>query len=155
MTAAPSASTLAQPAVMATRPASEALRHMETSGFPFFLQVNSMQVTVATAGAIVVVPKMRAISPTSAAAAPLKPYHANHRMKTPKAPRVTECPGIAFEVMLPSGFFVYLPMRGPRITAPTSAERPPVMWITQDPAKSMKLSLLSQPPPQTQPASIG
>ena len=100
---------------------------METSGFPFFLQVKSIQVTVATAGAIVVVPKIRAISSTSAAAAPLKPYQANHKIKTPKAPKVTECPGIAFEVMLPSAFFVYLPIRGPRIAAPTSADKPPTM----------------------------
>ena len=104
---------------------------------------------------MVVVPKMRAISSTSAAAAPLKPYQANQRMKQPSAPSVTECPGMALEVTEPSAFFVYLPMRGPRIAAPTSADRPPTMWITQEPAKSMKLSRLSQPPPQTQPASIG
>ena len=114
-----------------------------------------MQLTVATAGAIVVVPKMRASSLTSAAAAPLKPYHANHRMKQPSAPSVTEWPGIALEVMLPSGPFVYLPIRGPRMAAPVSAESPPTMWMTQEPAKSTKPRRDSQPPPQTQPASIG
>ena len=55
MIAEPIASTSAQPAVTATRPASEALRHIETSGLPFLIQVKSIHVTVATAGAIVVV----------------------------------------------------------------------------------------------------
>ena len=86
-----------------------------------------MHVTVATAGAIVVVPKILAISSTSAAAAPLKPYHANHRMKQPSAPSVTECPGIAFETSLPSLPFVYFPILGPSMMAPTNAESPPTI----------------------------
>ena len=47
-----------QGAVIATRPAKEAFRHMDTSGFPFFRQVNIMQTKVATAGASVVLPKI-------------------------------------------------------------------------------------------------
>ena len=38
-TAEPMASRASQPAVMPTRPAREALRHMLTSGLPFFTQV--------------------------------------------------------------------------------------------------------------------
>ena len=37
--AAPSPSSASQPAVMPTRPASEAFRHIETSGLPFLIQV--------------------------------------------------------------------------------------------------------------------
>ena len=50
-----------QPAVVIpTRPAREAFRHMETSGLPYFTQVKIIQVTVAIAGAMVVVAKMEA-----------------------------------------------------------------------------------------------
>ena len=38
----PKASTVAQGAVMATRPAREAFRHIDTSGLPFFSQVKIM-----------------------------------------------------------------------------------------------------------------
>ena len=38
-TVAPTASSASQPAVMPTRPAREAFRHMETSGLPFLIQV--------------------------------------------------------------------------------------------------------------------
>ena len=42
--------------MIATSPASDALRHIETSGLPFLsTQVNIIVTTVATAGAIVVV----------------------------------------------------------------------------------------------------
>ena len=52
---APIASTSAQGAVIATRPASDALSDIETSGLPFFTHVNIIVTTVATAGEIVVV----------------------------------------------------------------------------------------------------
>ena len=58
MTMEPNASVTSHGAVMATSPAREAFRHIETSGFPYLTQVKIMQVTVATAGAIVVVTKM-------------------------------------------------------------------------------------------------
>ena len=51
----PKASVTSQGAVIATRPASDALRHIETSGLPYFTHVKIMHVTVASAGAIVVV----------------------------------------------------------------------------------------------------
>ena len=52
---APKQSITSQPAVIPTRPAREALRHIETSGLPYLSHVKIMQTTVATAGATVVV----------------------------------------------------------------------------------------------------
>ena len=126
--AAPIASTFAQPAVTPTSPAREAFRHIETSGLPFFIHVYIIQETVATAGAIVVVPRICASSGIDFAAAPLKPYQQNQRMKHPRAPRGIECPGIAFTfTTLPFASRTYFPRRGPRIAAPISAEIPPTM----------------------------
>ena len=70
---------------MATSPASDALRHMDTSGLPYFTQVKIIQVTVATAGATVVVRNTAPSVGISVAAAPLKPYQPNHRINTPRA----------------------------------------------------------------------
>ena len=52
--------------------------------------VATIVVQVATAGAIVVVTKIEASDSPSQAAAPLKPYQPNHRMKQPSAPSVME-----------------------------------------------------------------
>ncbi len=51
----------------------------------------------------------------------------------------------------------YLPMRGPRMAAPTRAATPPTMWTTPEPAKSVYgvSSSESQPPPHTQWTTIG
>ena len=87
---APRASRASHPAVIATRPAKEALRHIETSGLPFFIHVKIMVVTVAAAGAMVVVINIEDSSEALVAAAPLKPYQPSQRMKTPSAPRVME-----------------------------------------------------------------
>ena len=155
MTMEPRPETVLHPAVMATRPAREALRHMDTSGLPFLHQVRAMHTTVAMAGARVVVAKILASSSMEPAAAPLKPYQPNQRMNTPKAPRGRLWAGMALETFLPF-FFVYLPIRGPRKMAPSRAQTPPAMWITQEPAKSIKPRLASHPPsPQAQPASMG
>ena len=156
MTAAPAASVTSQPAVMATRPASEALSDMETSGLPYLTQVKIMVTTVATAGATVVVRKMEPSSSTVWAAAPLKPYQPSHRMNTPSAPSARLWPGKALTLTtLPFSSFLNLPILGPRILAPISALRPPTMWMAQEPAKSWKPSSASQPPPQIQCASMG
>ena len=56
----PVASTTSQGAVIATKPASEAFKHMDTSGFPYLTHVKIIHTTVATAGAIVVAMKMEA-----------------------------------------------------------------------------------------------
>ncbi len=86
--AAPIESKESQPAVTPTRPASDAFKHIETSGLPFLIQVNISVVTVATDGATVVVRKIDASSDTLVAAAPLKPYQPSQRINTPKAPKV-------------------------------------------------------------------
>ena len=93
---------------------------------------------------------------TVVAAAPLKPYQPSQRMNTPSAPSAMLWPGKALTfVTFPSLSLLNLPMRGPKIFAPISAEMPPTMWIAQEPAKSWKPSRLSHPPPQIQCASIG
>ena len=98
-------------------------------------------VTVATAAAMLVVTNTRdatsAPPPDSATVEPpLKPNQQNHRMKQPRAPSVREWPGIARA--LPS--LVYLPIRGPRIAAPTKAATPPTICTAVEPAKSWKPS---------------
>ena len=49
ITIAPKASQTSQGAVIATRPARDAFRHIETSGLPYFTQVMIIATTVATA----------------------------------------------------------------------------------------------------------
>jgi len=128
MIIAASASTLEQGAVIATRPANAPLSDIDTSGFPFLIHVNNMVATVAEAGANVVVRNIEPSCGTFSAAAPLKPYQPNHRMKQPRAPSVMECPGIAWAIVLPVfGSLVYLPTRAPSIAAPTKPEIPPTM----------------------------
>ena len=69
------------------------LRHIETSGLPYFIHVNIIHTTVATAGAIVVVRKIDPKSSSEVAAAPLNPYQPNQRINTPSAPSGRLCPG--------------------------------------------------------------
>ena len=85
---ATSASVTSQPAVIATSPASEAFRHIDTSGLPYLSHVKIIQTTVASAGAIVVVTKIEPSCSTDFAAAPLNPYQPSQRMNTPSAPIV-------------------------------------------------------------------
>ena len=155
MTMAPKQSVVSQGAVMATRPASDALRHMDTSGLPYFTQVKIMQTTVAMEGATVVVRNTEPSCSTLVQAAPLKPYQPSHRMNTPSAPMGRLWPGKALTCKEPSAFLPNLPRRGPSSLAPTRAEMPPTMWMAQEPAKSWKPSWASQPPPQIQWASMG
>ena len=101
---------------------------METSGAPFLIHVNSIQAKVATAGAIVVVPRICANCVGSDAAAPLNPYQPSHKINTPNAPSGMLCPGNAFTfVIFPSLSFVNLPIRGPKNFAPISADNPPTI----------------------------
>ena len=118
---------------------------------PFLIHVNTITTIVETAGAIVVVAKIDARLVFDVAAAPLNPYQPNQRMKQPKAPRVMLCPRIGFGFPFSSN----LPILGPNILAPMSAETPPTVWIHAEPAKSMKPFSANQPPPHTQWASIG
>ena len=124
----PKASTVSQGAVIATSPAREALRHIETSGLPYLIQVKIIHTTVATAGAIVVVTNISPSCGTLVAAAPLKPYHPSQRINTPKAPIGILCPGNALTfVTFPFSSFSNLPILGPSIAAPTSAQIPPTI----------------------------
>ena len=112
----------------ATRPASEALRHIDTSGLPYLTHVKIIHTTVAIAGAIVVVTNIEPSSATDVAAAPLNPYQPSHRMNTPSAPIGRLCPGKALTLTIsPFSFLVNLPIRGPRIFAPIIAAVPPTM----------------------------
>ena len=119
--------------MIATKPAREAFKHIETSGLPYLIQVKIIHTTVAIAGEIVVVRKIDPKSLNDVAAAPLNPYQPNHRMNTPSAPIGILCPGIACGLPVRT---LYFPIRGPSILAPISAEIPPTIWIAQDPAKS-------------------
>ena len=128
MMIAPKASQTSHGAVIATRPARDAFRHMETSGFPYFTHVRIIVTTVATAGAIVVVTKMEPSSSIEVAAAPLNPYQPSQRMNTPRQPIGRLCPGKALTfVTFPSLSFTNLPIRGPSIAAPIRAEIPPTI----------------------------
>ena len=116
------------PAVIATKPASEAFKHIPTSGLPYLIQVKIKQETVAMAGATVVVTKIEPSCGTVVAAAPLNPYHPSQRIKTPKAPAVMLCPGIALTLTtFPFLSVSNLPIRGPKILAPINAEIPPTI----------------------------
>ena len=62
----------------------------------------------------------------------LKPNQPKARMNVPRMARIWLWPGMLR--IVPS--FRYLPIRGPRTTAPASAHQPPIEWTTPDPAKS-------------------
>ena len=103
MAIAPKQSVTSHGAVMATRPAREALRQIETSGLPYLIQVKIIHTTVATEGATVVVRNTEPSCSIEVQAAPLKPYQPNQRMKQPRQPIAMLCPGMAFTfVTLPA-----------------------------------------------------
>ena len=149
--AAPIGLTASHPAVIATNPAREPFKDIDTSGLPYFIHVNAIVTQVAIAAAKFVFtntfPARAMLSPSiETVEAPLKPNQQNHKIKHPNAPNVKECPGIAFG--LPS--LPYLPIRGPNIAAPTRAATPPVICTAVEPAKSWNPISESQPPPQIQ-----
>ena len=74
--------------MIATKPARDAFKHIETSGLPYLIHVKIIHTTVATAGATVVVRKIEPSVFKSVAAAPLNPYQPSHKMNTPSAPIV-------------------------------------------------------------------
>src|SRR5437763_17148486 len=89
----------------------------------------------------------------------LKPNQPNARMKQPVSTSTISCPMIAFDAPVR----VYLPRRGPTISARASALRPPTACTTPEPAKSQYPlpspkfvpRVESQPPPQAQLPNIG
>ena len=98
---APNGETASQPAVMATRPAREPFRVMETSGLPYRFQVKIMVTQVATAAARLVLKQTRPVRVMVSSVdrlreePPLKPNQQNQRMNTPRAPAVRLWPGMA------------------------------------------------------------
>src|SRR5690606_41276892 len=92
-----------------------------------------------------------AAEPIASCEPPLKPNQPSQRMKAPSVASGRLAPGIG--LTRPSG--PYLPLRAPRMIAPVSAAQPPVECTRVEPAKSLKPSSLSQPPPHTQEAWIG
>ena len=118
MITAPQLLTLAHPAVIPTRPASTPLPVIATSGLPLTSQIVSMLATAPAAAASTVVTAIDVTTTSAASCDPgLNPNQPTSRMNTPMMANGTEWPGIARG--FPSG--PYLPMRGPRISAPISA----------------------------------
>src|SRR5690606_5010170 len=145
--AAPPGLTTAQPAVTPTRPANAPFKLIEISGFPYRIQVRIIAVIKPVAAErlvfIMIAGTLKTLSPLMANSdPPLKPNQPIHRIKTPNAPYIMLCPGMALE--LPS---VYFPILGPTIAAMTSAAQPPTPWTTVDPAKSINPRSVNQPSP--------
>mmetsp|Transcript_15770 Transcript_15770/g.42385 ORF Transcript_15770/g.42385 Transcript_15770/m.42385 type:complete len:207 (+) Transcript_15770:696-1316(+) len=130
-------STVAQPAVMDTRPARAPLSVCSRSRLCRMSLARARLVIAPAAAAIVVVAAARETTlprPMMPSAEPgLKPYQPTQRMKVPSAWSVAECPGIS--MTLPSAS--NLPRRGPTKKAPSSALRPPTMCTAPQPAKSI------------------
>src|SRR6476619_5985054 len=98
ITAAAHGATNAQPAVIATRPASMPLHDIEMSGLPYFAFVHAMAVTnpkhedsrVFTA----TIEMRRSVAPNVDPG--LKPIHPNNRIMVPATTYPRLCPGMAF-----------------------------------------------------------
>ncbi len=95
MMMAPNASVTSQGAVIATRPASEAFRHIDTSGLPYLKPCKYHTYNRCDCRCDRCCHKDRCKLWTCVAAAPLNPYHPNQRMKHPSAPITMLCPGNA------------------------------------------------------------
>ena len=97
--------TVAQGAVMATKPARAPFRLMLISGFLNFIQEVIMARMAPAAAAMLVLTKIKAISLEAAVVEPgLNPNQPSQSIKTPKAARGRLCPGIALAVF---GVFTY------------------------------------------------
>ena len=153
MIAADTGLTAAQPAVIATKPASAPLSDIPASGLPRSIHAVTIAAIAPAAAARFVV---TAIPEISAASAPiwlpgLNPNQPSHKIKTPSAARGRLCPAIGLGFPSPS----YLPRRGPKTMAPVNASQPPVEWTTVEPAKSDIPRLDNQPAPQIQCPTTG
>ena len=126
MQKAPHGSIWSQPAVIATRPAKGAFNIMETLGFLYLIQVINRTVIVEAAAAILEDRNtLDAVTIVSESATmveqALNANQPNHRTNVPIPANVRECAGISLDFL----FLSYLPIRGPRIAAPTRAMIPP------------------------------
>mmetsp|Transcript_2069 Transcript_2069/g.5209 ORF Transcript_2069/g.5209 Transcript_2069/m.5209 type:complete len:216 (+) Transcript_2069:617-1264(+) len=144
-------STTTQPAVMDTRPPRMPLPTAITSHTCDMRYSMATDTRPAVAAERVVVTHTRARSRayctpranTERVEPPLKPYQPIHRMKTPRIWSTELCPGMC--TGLPS--VSNRPIRGPRKAAPMSADTPPVMCTTPDPAKSTQPPRIGSPEP--------
>src|SRR5262245_19757624 len=134
MTAAEAGVTKAQGAVIATKPASMPLTIIPGSGLPVQNIITDLATTApkAAASAVLVATTANWTSVAARVEAALNPNQPNSRMKQPSMAIGTWWPGMVLGV--PS--LLYLPMRGPRTSAPAKAATPPIVCTTPDPAKS-------------------
>ena len=127
---------------------------MPRSGLPIAAQDAAVEVRTAAMAAVLVVIRMWNTSSGDwklMVEPGLKPNQPSQRTNRPMTARDMLWPGIAWG--LPSR--PYLPIRGPRMTAPASAAQPPREWTAVSPAKSRKPRPASQPPPQIQWPTMG
>ena len=139
---------------MPTRPAKQPLTVMPRSGLPTTSQEVTVEVSTAAMAAVLVVTRM---CMTSAGCwklmvePGLNPNQPSHRTNRPMTASDMLCPGMAWGLPVLS----YLPMRGPKISAPARAAQPPTECTAASPAKSIKPRSASQPPPQIQCPTMG
>ena len=127
---------------------------MPTSGLPLLSQMVHMAATPPAAAASSVMTAMSMTGRSAASSEPgLKPNQPTNRITVPRATSGMLWPRMARG--LPS--LVYLPRRGPRMSAPMRAAQPPTLCTMVEPAKSLNgvSSWASQPPPQVQCTTIG
>ena len=123
------AETFAQGEVIATKPANAPLKVMVASGFLNIIHAVNMAAIEPAAAAKLVLTAIEAVSAFAAVVLPgLNPNQPNHNINVPNAASVKLCPGIALG--FPSA--VYLPILGPRTTAPAKATHPPIECTTVD-----------------------
>src|SRR6056297_513799 len=140
--------TLAQPAVIPTRPANAPFKLIPTSGFLNLIQEVAMANTAPVAAARLMVTKIMAMEVSAVVVEPgLNPNHPSHRINTPRAANGMLWPRIGRI----APFFPYFPSLGPNTMAPASAAHPPTECTTVEPAKSINPRASSHPPPLNSP----
>src|SRR5580704_11192391 len=153
--------TNAHGAVMATKPASIPLQAIVMSGLPKSLYHNNIAAAEpATAARFVftaTTEMRRSVAPSVDPG--LNPIHPKSNKNVPLTTNTMFEAGKARG--FPSG--PYLPSRGPRIIARAMAQNPPMLWTTDEPAKStypcprcmLEPNCDIHPPPQAQQPEMG
>src|ERR1700735_4306318 len=153
--------TNAQGAVIATRPASIPLQAMVISGLPkrrYHRSIAAAEPATAARLVFTATTEMRrSVAPSVDPG--LKPIRPKSKRNVPVTTNTMFEAGNARG--LPSA--PYLPSRGPRMSASAIAQKPPMLWTTDEPAKStypwprcmLEPNWESHPPPQTQQPEIG
>ena len=157
---------MAQPAVMATRPAIAPLSANVGSGLPEMIQASTSEPRTPAAADRLVVTAMAAIDRSVPATVlpALNPNQPNQSRNTPSAASGRLWPWMALTITLPlpplapeplPWLRTYLPSRAPSTMAPASPAQPPTECTTVEPAKSIMPRLDSHPPPQIQCPTTG